>query len=241
MAAGGRSQLPGQTGSNLLIVQPLNYVPQAYRTSNALRDTAAETFLTQTVNNPFQGLFPENPGGNGATIPRRRLLLQYPQFDTLNIEKYEGSNQYHGLLMRLDKRFTSGFMVMTTYTWSHFTEKVAPLNPWEGPEERIGAVDRPHRFTLATVTELPFGNGRKFGNDWNAVLNSIRRMAVRDEVRVPDGPAAHLQQQHLLRSVVRRSEGSEVDLGSTDSGQAGCRRAVLRHVVLLHVQRTAVP
>jgi hypothetical protein len=163
----------GQTGSNLPIVQPLNYVPQAYRTSSALRDTAAETFLTQTVNNPFQGLFPENPGGNGATIPRRRLLLQYPQFDTLAIEKYEGSNQYHGLLMRLDKRFTSGFMVMTTYTWSHFTEKVAPLNPWEGPEERIGTVDRPHRFTLATVTELPFGNGRKFGNDWNGVLNTI--------------------------------------------------------------------
>ena len=59
----------GQTGSNLPIVQPVNYVPQAYRTSSALRDTAAETFLTQTVNNPFQGLFPENPGGERRDHP----------------------------------------------------------------------------------------------------------------------------------------------------------------------------
>lgn len=163
----------GQTGTNMPIVQPLNFVPQANRTASVLRDANAEAFLTANVANPFQGLFPENPGSNGANIPRRRLLQQYPQFDTLSIETYEGSNQYHGLLFRVDKRFTGGFMVMTTYTYSRFNEKVAPLNPWEGPEERIGAVDRPHRFTLATVTELPFGNGRKFGNDWNPVLNGI--------------------------------------------------------------------
>ncbi len=93
-------------------------------------------------------------------------------------------------------------MVMTTYTWSHFTEKVAPLNAWEGPEERIGTVDRPHRFTLATVTELPFGNGRKFGNDWNAVLNGILggwQFATKFEFQT--GQPLAFNEQHLLRSV----------------------------------------
>ena len=31
-------------------------------------------------------------------------------------------------------------MIMSTYTWSHFREKVAPLNPWEDLEDRLGAV-----------------------------------------------------------------------------------------------------
>ena len=65
--------------------------PQEYRTQSAIRDNAAETFLTQTVANPFQGLFPDNPGASGSTIARRRLLLAYPHFDTLSIETYRGT------------------------------------------------------------------------------------------------------------------------------------------------------
>ena len=80
----------GQKGQNLPIVMPFNYVGEAYRTQSAIRDAAAETFLSATVANPFQGLFPDNPGVNGATIARRRLLLQAPQFDTLNVERYVG-------------------------------------------------------------------------------------------------------------------------------------------------------
>ena len=81
----------GQTGSDLPLVEPINYVPQEYRTQSVIRDNAAETFLTQTVANPFQGLFPDNPGASGSTIARRRLLLAYPHFDRLNIETYRGT------------------------------------------------------------------------------------------------------------------------------------------------------
>ncbi len=163
----------GQQGRNLGLSEPLNYVPQEFRTASAIRDTAAETFLTQTVANPFQGLFPDNPSVNASTIARRRLLLQYPQFDQLYLETSRGENSYNGLVLRADKRFTSGVMVMTTYTFSKMREKVAPLNPWQGLEDRVGQYDRPHRFTFATVLELPFGNGRKFGHDWSPVLDGV--------------------------------------------------------------------
>jgi hypothetical protein len=163
----------GQTGRDLPLTEPINFVPEAYRTQSTLRDTAAETFLTQTVSNPFQGLFPDNPGVSGGTIARRRLLLAYPQFDTLSSETYRGSNTYHGLLARLDKRFTKGLMVMSSYTWSRFREKVAPLNPWEDLEERVGPGDRPHRVTLASVVELPFGSGRAIGKEWGGVTNAV--------------------------------------------------------------------
>jgi hypothetical protein len=99
------------------------------------------------VANPFQGLFPDNPGASGSTIARRRLLLAYPHFDTLSIETYRGTNRYHGVLARFDKRFTDGLMIMSTYTWSQFREKVAPLTPWEDLEDRVSPGDRPHRVT----------------------------------------------------------------------------------------------
>ena len=154
-------------------IEQVNYVPQQYRSTSAIRDNNAETFLSQVVSNPFQGLTPETPGSNGATIARRRLLLQFPHFDTLTAEAYRGSNTYHALLGRIEKRFTDGLMLQSSYTYSRFREKVAPLNPWEDPEDRVGAVDRPHRITLAGVAELPFGHGHKWGSDWNGVLEAI--------------------------------------------------------------------
>lgn len=163
----------GQKGSHVPFTQTINFVPQQYRTSSPIRDNTAETFLSQVVSNPFQGLTPEAPGTNGATIARRRLLLQFPQFDTLTAEAYKGENTYHALLGRLEKRFTNGLMVQGNYTWSRFREQVAPLNPWEDLESRVGAVDRPHRITLASVAELPFGQGHKWGGNWNDALNAI--------------------------------------------------------------------
>ncbi len=163
----------GQKGSHVPFVEQINFVPQQYRSQSAIRDNNAETFLSQVVANPFQGLTPETPGSNGATIARRRLLLQHPQFDNLSVEAYRGTNTYHALLGRLEKRFTGGLMLQSSYTWSRFREQVAPLNPWEDLESRVGAVDRPHRITLAGVAELPFGQGKKWGSDWNNVLEAI--------------------------------------------------------------------
>jgi hypothetical protein len=176
----------GQRGNSVPILEPVNYIPQAFRTDSPIRDNAAETFLTQTVPNPFQGLMPDAPGSNGTTIQRRRLLYQLPQFDTNGsacsvttpggtfcAETYRGTNTYHGVIARVDKRFTGGFMLMSSYTWSRLREEVAPLNPWEAPEERVGANDRPHRITLASVYELPVGRDHRWGDEWSGPLNAL--------------------------------------------------------------------
>jgi hypothetical protein len=172
----------GQQGRNVPILETLNYVPRELRTSSPIRDNNAETFLSQVVANPLRGLTPEAPGSNGATIARRRLLYQFPQFDasgictgngTFCMETSRGSNIYHGAIARVDKRFTQGFMLMTSYTWSRLREQVTPLNPWEEPETRVGTTDRPHRVTLASVYELPFGRDHRFGSNWNGILDSL--------------------------------------------------------------------
>jgi hypothetical protein len=163
----------GQRGQNLAVVQPLNYVPEQYRTASPSRDTAAEAFLTAPVTNPFAGLLPDAPGVNGATIARSRLLTAYPQFDNLFIETYEGSNRYHALLLSLDKRFTNGFSLLANYTYSSLREKVTRLNPWEDLEDRVALRDRPHRVALATVAQLPFGRDRRWGATWHPIVDGL--------------------------------------------------------------------
>jgi hypothetical protein len=172
----------GQRGRHLPILESLNYVPEQFRTTSAIRDANAETFLSQVVSNPFQGLTPESPATNGATIARRRLLLQHPQFEASGIctgsgtfcaETDRGSNIYHGAIVRADKRFSHGFMIMSSYTWSHMRERVTPLNPWQDLEERVATVDRPHRITFASVAEVPAGRGRHWGSDWNRAVDAV--------------------------------------------------------------------
>lgn len=172
----------GQKGRHLPILEPLNYIPQQFRTQSPVRDAAAETFLSQVVANPFVGLMPDSPGSNGATIGRGRLLLPFPQFagtgictgnNTFCAETDRGSNIYHGVIFRADKRFSNGFMLMSSYTWSRMRERVTPLNPWEEPEERVAAFDRPHRITFASVLELPVGRERRWGGDMNPIVDAI--------------------------------------------------------------------
>ena len=172
----------GQRGRHLPILETPNYVPEQFRTQSPVRDAAAETFLSQVVSNPFVGLMPDSPGSNGATIARRRLLYQHPQFEASGIctgngtfcaETDGGSNTYHGMIFRADKRFSHGWMLMSSYTWSRMRERVTPLNPWEGPEDRVASVDRPHRITFASVLELPVGRDRRWGSNWNPVVDAV--------------------------------------------------------------------
>ena len=64
-------------------------------------------------------------------------------------------------------------MLMSSYTWSRMRERVTPLNPWEEPEERVAAVDRPHRITFASVVEVPAGRGRRWGTDWSPAVDAV--------------------------------------------------------------------
>jgi hypothetical protein len=74
----------------------------------------------------------------------------------------------------LEKRFTKGYTVLVSYTWSKFTEQVSLLNATDpGYEERPANADMPHRVVVSGIYELPFGHGKKWGSDWNGVLNAI--------------------------------------------------------------------
>lgn len=170
-------------GYDLPVLRQLNFVPREYlndftgvtdaATINAAV-TATQTFLNQTVANPFRTLVPQNATLNAATIQRRFLLTAFPQFQDLVRTEYNGSSRYNSLQLQLTKRLSKGFSFNSSYTYSRDREKTRRLNPQdEELTDMISVFDRPHRFTFSGVYEIPIGRGREYFTDLNRAVDII--------------------------------------------------------------------
>lgn len=150
-----------------------NPVPREYLSTSPIRDQATIDFLTANVTNPFRGLVPgENL--NNATQQRQQLLRPFPQFQNIDVRRYDGSSRYDSAQFRLEKRFSGGYTVLTSYTWSDFKEQVTRLNDTDPDyEERFNDTHLPHRLVVNGIWELPFGRGRRWGTDAHPALNAI--------------------------------------------------------------------
>jgi hypothetical protein len=151
-------------------------MPNQYLSTSPSRDAARIAYLTANIPNPFSGLLPTTAAAalQGANIQRERLLRPYPQFDAVNTSTNEGWSDYHAAQFTVQRRFSSGYTVASSYTYSKFTEAIEFLNagdpsPWEG----VSSADAPHRLTVNGILELPFGRGRRYGTDANAVLSAF--------------------------------------------------------------------
>lgn len=175
-------------GKDLPVARALNSVPKQYLVNpNDYSDpaalvaaiAAANTFLNTTtgVSNPFRGLtsvFPGNATYTNATIQRRRLLSQFPQFAALAVTEYNGTSSYQSYALQFVKRFTEGLSINGSYTFSKERITAQYLNPQDAEmTEMISPFERPHRFTFSSIYELPFGKGRKFGANWNRLVNGV--------------------------------------------------------------------
>jgi hypothetical protein len=172
-------------GRNLPVLRDLNALPMEYLSTSRTRDAAHETFLSQQVPNPFQGLLPGS-SINGSTISRGQLLRPFPQYllgaangslggtASIGTEEYVGSDSYQAGSIRVEKRFRSGNSVLATYTRSETRDKVNYLNPSSDVlEDRVSPNDRPHRASLGATIQLPFGHNQRFGSNWNAITDAL--------------------------------------------------------------------
>ena len=169
-------------GQDLPVLRQLNYIPREYLndftgvdpSTIAARITATQTFLNQTVPNPFRGLVPQNGTLNANTIQRRFLLTQYPQFQDVIVTEYNGSSDYRSLQLQLTKRMSRGLSFNASYTYTHDREKTRRLNPQdEELTDMISTLSRPHRFALSTVFELPVGRKRQFLSEVHPIVDAF--------------------------------------------------------------------
>lgn len=155
----------GNRGTHIEVTRNINSTPNQYLSSSASRDQARVDYLSALIPNPFVNLMPSSAPATfrSATIARERLLRPFPQFDTVTTTTNDGYSWYHALQLNLEKRFSKGYTVGASYTFSKFMEAIQLLNGADPrPTEMLAPEDRPHRFALSGIYELPFGKGKPF-------------------------------------------------------------------------------
>jgi len=128
--------------------------------------------LAQSVDNPFFG-----NGGAGVVAPARvsraQLLKPFPQFNTIRAFTDASRARYDSLVVKGQKRFSSGLTFLGAWTWSKNMDSsfatASTLNerrefPQNGydidAEYSLSLVQTPHRFSGSFSYDLPFGKGK---------------------------------------------------------------------------------
>jgi outer membrane receptor protein involved in Fe transport len=99
---------------------------------------------------------------------------------------FNGNTNYNALVTRLEKRFSQGLTVLTSYTYSKAigdicgaaaagdTTNCGYQDPRNLRNERsIDNIDVPHRFVSSAMYELPFGRGRRYGSQMPRALDAV--------------------------------------------------------------------
>jgi hypothetical protein len=164
----------GNRGTHIGLSKNINATPVQYMSTSPFRDQPVITQLSTNVPNPFLGLVPGTSLNTATLITREQLLRPYPEFGNINMANNQGYSWYHSLQTSVQKRFAKGFTVLGTYTFSKFMQATDYLNAQNlRPTEMISDVDTPHRFSMSSIWELPFGKGKAVGGNVNKVVSKL--------------------------------------------------------------------
>jgi hypothetical protein len=163
-------------GYDIEINRNINALPNQFlntENSRSATQVANNTFLTAQVANPFAGLLP-GTGFNNATIARSQLLRPFPAFGDIITTNNDGKTWYHSGQFSLQKRFSQGYTVQASYTWSKWIQQTEYLNAGDAtPTRMISDQDVPHKLSVSALYSLPFGRGQRFFKDAGWTLNAL--------------------------------------------------------------------
>jgi Carboxypeptidase regulatory-like domain len=134
-------------------------------------------------------------GSTGQKLPERRNLniasldptgtvpiaarVPYPQYGFILLTYDGGWSSYNALTTRLEKRFSSGFYLLASYTWQksldlgstdEFSAISTGFKQWD---KGHSSFDVPQRVVFSYIYELPFGRGKWLGSGSSPVVNKI--------------------------------------------------------------------
>jgi hypothetical protein len=161
---------------------PLLFAPISDPTAQAQSVVQAMPIDPATGNHsPFNG-FEALYGASGTLGQSLRINPQYRGLHRY----YEGVgvSAYHGMQVKLDKRFSNGLSLLVSYAWSKtltdggsifstFSSQFATTTPWDRQSQYSYSFnDIPSRLSVAYTYDLPFGQGKKFLNQ-GGVVNAV--------------------------------------------------------------------
>jgi hypothetical protein len=100
----------------------------------------------------------------------RAQFAQFNRTGTSRTRTNDNKSQYHGLQMKLDRRFQNGLMITNSYTLSRSMDYVNENTTIANPIDFSLAwgrsnFDRLHSYTLSTIYDLPMGPGKRWMTD----------------------------------------------------------------------------
>ena len=124
---------------------------------------------------------PNNVGENISLAARRPVT----GFGFIQESFGGGFSDYHAFQAKVEKRFSEGFYMLNSFTWSKAIDNAAGhLETANGDNSRVnfrdlrnekglGSYNQPLNNTTTVVYDLPFGKGRKFGSTLHPVVNAV--------------------------------------------------------------------
>jgi len=187
----------GLHGSHLPVSRSINQVSQTYL-NQALSDPncvgptanlATLCFLTQQgVPNPFARALFTQGNQQYANISATQLYRPFPQYGGItNTGNYIGISNYNSLQMKVEKRFSSGGVLLGSYTFSKLMANAESLTSWLeatgapgyqnmndlSQEYSLSGYDSRQRLTVSYVYFLPFGKGQHWGGGVSGLLGGL--------------------------------------------------------------------
>jgi hypothetical protein len=147
----------GTVSQRLTITRNINQYPDQY--------LALGNRLNATVPNPFAGVITDPTSALSLpTVAVSQLLRPFPQFTGFTQSTLPlGRAHYDSLQINVGKRLSHGVNFGAAYTLSKFFEATSWLNANDAsPEKVISDSDRPQRFVVYGIWEVPVGRGRRF-------------------------------------------------------------------------------
>jgi Carboxypeptidase regulatory-like domain len=124
------------------------------------------------------------PGG----APYIAFPVTYPYaFNTIYCICNTGKTSYDSLQIKAETKSSRyGIYALIGYTYSRTYDNglsdglgsnlgasYFPLPNWQNLDWALSQINLNNSFTASVIYDLPFGKGKKFGNDWNNVTNSL--------------------------------------------------------------------
>lgn len=120
--------------------------------------------------------------GTCGTLASRRPVSG---FGSIEIAYGGGSTNYNSMQFKVEKRTKMGLYLLNSFTWSRdFDLSGGHLETANGDNSRVNYLnpsadygpsgyDQPLADTLATVYDLPYGHGRRFGGNSNKLVDEV--------------------------------------------------------------------
>ncbi|HXB67629.1 MAG TPA: hypothetical protein VNY05_05265 [Candidatus Acidoferrales bacterium] len=122
----------GSKTNHIEVARNINVLPLQYWSKLPTRDDTANNYLSASIANPMYNLLPGNTQGTytSTTISRQTLLSPFPAFgsNAINTSDNTGYSWYHGLSATIQKRFSKGYTIQGSYTFSKWMQAVNLLN-----------------------------------------------------------------------------------------------------------------